>query len=165
MQHITGTSKNTAGRRLGLGTLAAILALAVPAQLRAQVVEPAPGVDAATCAPAELTALQTELARARQEIAALRATGMEMQQSLEARDAALADLRSRNAALMAAADERAQAPADVAVRSEPPSRRRPRSRPSWPPSRARRRLRSIRPMSPPQPSTPLPCWPLCRVSS
>jgi chemotaxis protein MotB len=52
--------------------------------------------------------LQSELALAQQEIAALRATGGEMQRSLETRDAALAELRSRITALLAAADARAE---------------------------------------------------------
>ena len=52
--------------------------------------------------------LQSDLARARQEITALRATGDEMQRSLDARDAALAELRGRIDTVLAAADERAE---------------------------------------------------------
>jgi chemotaxis protein MotB len=51
--------------------------------------------------------LREELASARQEIEALRATGAEMQRGLDARDAALAELRGRSADALAAAVERA----------------------------------------------------------
>jgi chemotaxis protein MotB len=51
--------------------------------------------------------LRRELAGARREIGALRATGAEMQLSLEARDAALAELRGRTAEMLAGALERA----------------------------------------------------------
>lgn len=57
---------------------------------------------------ATVAQLHSDLGRARQEIAALRATGTEMQRSLDARDAALADLRERIDAVFAAADERAE---------------------------------------------------------
>ena len=51
--------------------------------------------------------MRRELAGARRKIEALRATGAEMQLSLEARDAALAELRGRTAEMLAGALERA----------------------------------------------------------
>jgi flagellar motor protein MotB len=69
--------------------------------------DPEPARGHAAPAHGAVGVLRRELAGARREIEALRATGAEMQLSLEARDAALAELRGRTAEMLAGALERA----------------------------------------------------------